>query len=149
MALGDGIVDSDSDGLSDDEERRMGRVLSWGQNTSGQATVPASLTNALAVAAGDSHSLALKTNRTVAAWGQNSYAQCTVPAAATNVLAVAAGGYHSLALRADGAVLAWGRNTYQQCTVPALASNAVALSAGLYHGLWWPTPRSAKCSTAT
>jgi alpha-tubulin suppressor-like RCC1 family protein len=133
MALSDVIVDTDIDGLPDAEELAMGKVIAWGKNTYGQGSVPATASNALAIAAGYTHNLALRTNGTVAAWGQNTYAQCTVPASASNVVTIAAGAYHSLARRADGAVLAWGRNTYNQCTVPALASNAVALTAGMYH----------------
>ncbi len=132
-ALSDGIDDTDGDGLPDAEELGMGRAVAWGKNTYGQGSVPATASNALAIAAGYTHNLAILTNGTVAAWGQNSYAQCTVPASASNVVSIAAGAYHSLARRADGAVLAWGRNTYNQCTVPVLASNAVALTAGMYH----------------
>ncbi len=132
-AFTDVIDDTDGDGLSDDEELGMGKVVAWGQNTYAQGLVPATVSNVIAVAAGYTHNLALRVDGSVAAWGQNTYAQCTVPASASNVVSIAAGAYHSLARRADGTVLAWGRNTYKQCTVPALASNAVALTAGMYH----------------
>jgi hypothetical protein len=118
-ALSDMIDDTDNDGLSDAQELAMGKVIAWGQNTYAQGSVPATASNATAVAAGYTHNLALRTNGMVVAWGQNSYAQCTVPASASNVVSIAAGAYHSLARRADGAVIAWGRNTYNQCTVPA------------------------------
>src|SRR5512146_2706256 len=45
-------------------------VVGWGDNTASQLQVPAGLTNAVEVAAGDSHSLALKTDGSVVAWGQ-------------------------------------------------------------------------------
>lgn len=133
VALSGVIDDADGDGLSDAEELRMGKVIAWGQNTYAQGSVPATASNAIAVAAGYTHNLALRTNGTVVAWGQNTYAQCTVPVSASNAVSIAAGAYHSLAQRADGAVIAWGRNTYNQCAVPASASNAVALTAGMYH----------------
>lgn len=127
--------DSDGDGLSDSAERSLGKAVSWGQNTYGQCTVPASLSNVISVAAGYSHSLALKTNGTIVAWGQTIYGQCTVPASATQVVAVAAGAYHNLALRMSGSVVAWGNNSYGQSAVPASASNVVGLAAGMYHSL--------------
>ena len=71
-----------------------------GNNGSGQTTVPAGLSNVVAIAAGDSHSLALKSDGTVVAWGYNGEGQTTVPAGLSNVVAIAAGGYHSLALLA-------------------------------------------------
>jgi hypothetical protein len=77
-------------------------VAAWGANYSGQTTVPAGLTNVVAIAGGASHSLALRADGTVAAWGYNDYGQTNVPVGLTNVIAVAAGVGHSLALRADG-----------------------------------------------
>jgi hypothetical protein len=127
--------DSDGDGLSDLTELRCGRIMAWGLNTYAQCTVPASLSNVIAVAGGYYHTLALGSNGMPVAWGQNAYGQCTVPVSATNIVSVAAGAYHSLALQKSGSVVAWGQNTSGQCTVPASASNAVALAAGSTHSL--------------
>jgi hypothetical protein len=127
--------DSDGDGLSDSTERSLGKVVAWGQNAYGQCTVPASLSNVIAVVAGASHNLVLRRDGTLVAWGQNTAGQCTVPTSATNIVSFAAGGSHSLALRADGVVVAWGQNANGQCAVPASASNAVALAAGSIHSL--------------
>ena len=52
----------------------------------------------MAVAAGNYHSLALKSDTTVVAWGRNWEGQATVPEGLSNVVAVAAGYWHSLAL---------------------------------------------------
>ncbi|MEI7946967.1 MAG: putative Ig domain-containing protein [bacterium] len=127
--------DSDGDGLSDSAERSLGKVVAWGLNAYGQCTVPASLSNVIAVAGGASHNLALRGDRTLVAWGQNTSGQCTVPVFATNIVSFAAGGSHSLALRSDGVVVAWGLNANGQCAVPASASNAVVLAAGALHSL--------------
>ncbi len=85
------------------------------------------------IAAGFSHNVALKSDRTVVAWGDNYYGQATVPTGLTGVKAIAAGGYHSVALQVDGTVVSWGENGSGQSTVPAGLSGVVAIAAGYYH----------------
>ena len=87
-----------------------GVVVAWGNNSSGQCNIPAGLTNAIAIACGGNHSLAVNSNGTVVAWGDNSFGQTNVPTNLTNVIAVAAGYQHSLALKNNGMVVAWGDN---------------------------------------
>jgi len=53
--------------------------------------VPPAATNIVAVAAGGSHSMALRDNGSVIAWGSNWDGQTNVPPTATNVVAIAAG----------------------------------------------------------
>ena len=77
---------------------RTGTVVAWGDNSSGQATVPGGLTGVVAIAAGGSHSLALKSDGTVVAWGSNGHGQTTVPAGLSHVIAIAAGDEFSLAV---------------------------------------------------
>jgi hypothetical protein len=77
-------------------------VTAWGNNNYGQTTLPPSLSNVVAVAAGDLHSLALLANGTVVAWGYNAYGQTNTPSGLTNVVAIAAGTQHCLALVGDG-----------------------------------------------
>ena len=86
------------------EIRLPGPVFAWGSNDFGQASVPAGLEQAIAVAAGFQHSLALKSNGTVMAWGNNAYGEALVPAGINEVVGIAAGGRNSLAVRSDGAV---------------------------------------------
>ena len=69
------------------------RVISWGSLTN----VPPNLTNAVAITAGQSHSLALRADGTVVAWGDNSFGQTNTPPGLINVVAIAAGGNHNLA----------------------------------------------------
>jgi alpha-tubulin suppressor-like RCC1 family protein len=93
-------------------------VVGWGFNQDGEATgVPnlispyAStgqvmiagqvLSNVVAIAAGFTHSLALKNDGTVVAWGRNVDGEATVPAGVSNVVAISAGFYQSLAIVAD------------------------------------------------
>jgi len=108
-----------------------GAVFAWGNNTSGQlgnGTTTSSSTpvqviglpNAVAIAGGGQHSLALTDSGTVYAWGYNADGELgngtttnsSVPVQVTGlsgVTAIAAGIQHSLAL-AGGLVYAWGAN---------------------------------------
>ncbi|MBI3609808.1 MAG: hypothetical protein HY204_03790 [Nitrospirae bacterium] len=119
-----------------------GTVWAWGSNFSGQlgngdlslsnrsapvqvvdTAATGFLSGIVAVAAGESHSLALKNDGTVWAWGDNSYGQLGDGTTAgqhvtpiqvsvlTNVIAIAAGGRHSIAIKTDGTVWAWGQNS--------------------------------------
>jgi len=123
-----------------------GSLESWGYNNSGQLgdnswsqhQIPKPINTAAdsalfgktvqTIAAGDSHSLALCSDGTVAAWGDNGYGQLGdntgsrryIPTAANTasgsalygktVAAIAAGENYSLALCSDGTVAAWGCN---------------------------------------
>src|SRR3954467_12536307 len=86
------------------------RVRVWSTSVSAPNTPPEDLTNAVQIACGARHPLALKADGTVVSWGQNTYGQTNTPAGLGNVVAVDGGEYHSVALKADGTVVAWGRN---------------------------------------
>lgn len=108
-------------------------VATWGQtNNYGLGIIPLDLTNAVAVAAGNSHSVALKSNGQVVVWGYNYYNQTNVPASATNVIAIAAAQNHTMVLRSNGTVVAWGNGGIN---VPAGLSNVIAIAAGDYHSM--------------
>ena len=109
-------------------------VVAWGENTSGQVTVP-SLANVANIACGTSHSLALLDNGSVLAWGLNSKGQTTIPIAATGVTEIAAGSEHNLARKSDGTLIAWGNNASGQCTIPANINTATKVAAGNNHSL--------------
>jgi hypothetical protein len=105
-------------------------VYAWGDNRYGELNHPGGAV-AVAIAAGDGFSLALKPDGTVVAWGDNADGECTIPAGATGITAIAAGGSHALALRSDGRVVAWGSNSSGESTVPLAAlTGVVAISAG-------------------
>ncbi len=113
--------------------RRDGTVVAWGSGALSMTNVPAAVTNAVAVAAGGRHGLALLSRGAVVAWGWG--AGTNVPASATNVVAVTAGEVHSLALRTDGTVIAWGDNSSRQASVPTGLVNVIAIDAGSTHSL--------------
>jgi hypothetical protein len=113
-------------------------IVAWGFNGSLNTGVliPPGLTSVRAIAAGEMHDLALRSDGTVVAWGDNSYNQLSVPADLTNVVAIAGAEYHSLALKADGTVVSWGYNVWFTGNwVPADLTNVVAIDANGYHNL--------------
>jgi hypothetical protein len=127
-----------------------GTVLGWGYDIFGQLgrgidpsnpnypnieILPAiGVSNIVAIAAGGSHSLALKSDGTLLSWGSDRFGQLgdgtidnynttnspipnPTPApvsVATNIVAIAAGIYHSLALKSDGTLLSWGNDDFGQ-----------------------------------
>jgi alpha-tubulin suppressor-like RCC1 family protein/chitodextrinase len=138
--------------------RQDGTVWSWGNNASGQlgssnqahSNIPIQvkgpgnqgyLTGVIAIAAGETHSMALKADGTVWSWGGNAFGQLgtgttvssLVPiqvarlpignAGAPPIVAIAAGANHSLALTTTGTglpsasrarVYAWGKGSFGQ-----------------------------------
>lgn len=78
------------------------------------------ISTAIAIAAGQRHSVALLSNGTVMSWGSNEEGQLgsgskalksTIPVAAkalTGVTAISAGGEFTLARLSNGTVMAWG-----------------------------------------
>jgi len=115
------------------------------------------LTDATAIAAGDSTAYALRSNGTVWAWGNGSQGQLGIGDTAinrgtpvqvselTDVTAIAAGDGTAYALRSNGTVWAWGNGSQGQLgngfpfnsgvpgQVPAL-NTATTIAAGNYTG---------------
>lgn len=89
---------------------KFGEIRAFGENTNGQCSVPFGLGAYRAIAAGDRHSLAIRSNGQVVAWGSNSDGQRSVPADLGVCVDIAAGAVHSVALKANGLVRAWGAN---------------------------------------
>jgi len=127
-------------------------VVAWGDNLYGQVTGTAAqgtgaprctaaapvtlggvvLSNVTTIAAGNMHTLALKSDGSVVAWGWNIDGETDVPVAAqSGVVTIAGGPGHSVALKSDGSVAAWGSNHSGETDVPAGAQSGVmAIAAG-------------------
>ena len=112
-----------------------GTVVAWGKSDFGQTNMPAGLSTLTAIAAGESYTVALKSDGTVVAWGNDVYGQTDVPAGLSNATAIAAGEYHTVALKSDGTVVAWGNDGYGQRLIPAFLSGVTAIAAGQWHTL--------------
>jgi alpha-tubulin suppressor-like RCC1 family protein len=133
-----------------------GTVLLWNM-FGGLPPPPPNLTNIIAVAAGTTHALALRRDRTVVAWGVHpngvsQYSATNVPAGLIDVVAISAGYGHSLALKSDGTVVGWGGSGG---AVPEGLSNVVEIAAGGGYSLslalkqdgtivTWPTTRESQ-----
>ena len=92
-----------------------------------------------AIAAGDYHSLAVKTDGTVWAWGRNingqlgdaSTTQRLTPVQVTGLTgatAIAGGNNHSAALKSDGSMWAWGDNAVGQLGNGATTASSVPVA---------------------
>jgi alpha-tubulin suppressor-like RCC1 family protein len=150
-----------------------GTVWAWGNNDAGQLGVnngnlntkapvevhgPSNagfLTNVVAIAAGQEHSVALKSDGTVWTWGVNAEAELGNGATGgqvaspvqvvgaggvghlANVVGIAAGGYFTSALKSDGTMVGWGDEQYGELgnsNAPSVSNTPVAPS-GLGGGL--------------
>jgi alpha-tubulin suppressor-like RCC1 family protein len=119
------------------------KVVAWGAgminkpadgNDYGQSIIPITLTNAVFVAAGWRHSLALNADGTLTGWGDDSLGQTDFPVT-SNYMAIACGYLHSLALQSNSTVLAAGNDGFGQTEVPVNLSNVAAIACGFYHSL--------------
>ncbi|MHC4624342.1 MAG: RCC1 domain-containing protein [Planctomycetota bacterium] len=106
-----------------------GEVVSWGV----MKMPDAELSQISKIAAGQAHSVALKSDGGLVGWGLDDYGQAT-PAAGSDFVAVAAGVKHSLALRSDGRIAGWGWDKYGQATPPD-GNDYAAITAGYSHSL--------------
>src|SRR5271157_5460294 len=83
------------------EGRAASNIVGWG----GQCPPPPDgLTNAVCVAGGAYHAVALRADGTVTAWNDLLPGQTNRPPGLTNVVAVGAGFHDSFAVRDDGTV---------------------------------------------
>ena len=68
------------------------------------------------VAAGEGHTVGLRSDGTVVALGDNDYGQCNV-GDWRDIIRVAAGYAHTIGLKSGGSIVAVGNNAYGQCNL--------------------------------
>jgi len=117
--------------------KRDGTVVEFVWTTqSVHSRIVEGLTDAVAIATGPVHNLAIRKDGTVFCWGFNGNAKLNPPAGLSNVVSVAVSGTsfpadgYSLALKSDGQIVAWSRMHSFPVTVPEGLSNVVAMAAG-------------------
>jgi hypothetical protein len=111
------------------------QVIAWGDDSGGQTDVPTDLDDAVAIAGGDYHSVAIRHNGKLVAWGYDDDGQIDVPTNALAFVCAAAGADHNLAITEAGTVVAWGQNDFGQTNVPASVVAALSIAAGDSHSL--------------
>jgi hypothetical protein len=111
------------------------QVEAWGDDSGGQTDVPTNLDDAVAIAGGDYHSIAIRHDGTLVAWGFDDEGQIDVPTNSLPFVSVAAGADHNLAIAEDGSVVAWGLDDSGQTDVPSTGSSTLSVAAGDSHSL--------------
>jgi len=116
-----------------------GMAENWGDNSHGECNRPASLTNALSIAAGAYHSVVVTDSNTIQQWGQLSdgtnFYTLGSPPSGSNFLSVAASRGHDLALTSSGSVTNWGLTNDPANFVPTNLPPIQALACGLLHNV--------------
>jgi alpha-tubulin suppressor-like RCC1 family protein len=131
------------------------KVRAWSGGLEPSAVRRADFLIVGAIAAGDTHSVALEADGTVWAWGANGFGQvgdaswttrlAPVPVL-TGAVAIAAGYTHTLAVKADGTAWAWGAGGFgrlgnggqSNANAPVQVTGltgVVAVAAGQWHSL--------------
>lgn len=152
---------------------KTGLIWGWGGNGAGvigatptpnpdvYTNLPilvAGISNVIAIAAGDNHSVALTSDKRVWTFGDNSfgelgrntgtltYGPSPEPVSGlNNVVAIAGGLGFTLAVTSNGQVCAWGDNTYGELgtnTSAVASNNAPMLVTGISNAVWVSAPRS-------
>jgi alpha-tubulin suppressor-like RCC1 family protein len=107
------------------------KLLGSARRAWSQIPTPAGSSNIISAAAGRSHSLLLRSDRTLIRWGDNTYGQLNLPTVITGAIAVAAGSQNSLVLKDNGTVLASGLPG----SVPPGLPPSIAIACGGSHNL--------------
>ena len=158
-AIGSARVTTAADGYEEiardlEQIQDSGPVWAWGRNNIGMLGIGTAnvsslipmqtlnISDVMAVAGGQYHSLALKSDGTAWSWGEGAYGQlgngspydeyAPVPVSnLSGIIDIACGWNHSLAVTSNGTAWAWGKNTYGQLGIDTY-----------YHGSQIPVPVS-------
>ena len=97
----------------------------------GNYSITASFEADFMVAAGDGHTVGLKSDGTVVAVGQNNYGQCNV-GSWTDIIEIASNNHYTVGLKSDGTVVAVGSNSSGQCNVGSW-TDIIQIATGYQH----------------
>ena len=117
------------------DSARAGSIVAWGSDIDGKVNDTPTGSDFTAIAAGGTHSLALRADGSIASWGLDDYSVVSDTPTGSGFIAIAAGGYHSLALRADGSIVSWGYDVYGEVSDTPTESGFTAIAAGHHHSL--------------
>jgi alpha-tubulin suppressor-like RCC1 family protein len=106
------------------------QVRAWGANASGQTDVPLDLNDALAVAAGRAHSVAMRADGSLVLWGDRSRSQASTLANQGDAVALSARGDNTLYVRSDGSVRQFGAQLLEFPIEGAIAASTAGSSVG-------------------
>jgi alpha-tubulin suppressor-like RCC1 family protein len=113
-----------------------GVTVAYGDNGSGQCSVPADLGLTKSIAAGESNSAAIQNSGVLRVWGLGTWGVNQVPSNVGAAQQVALGANHALALTVNGLVRGWGNfNTYGQSSVPTDLGLCTAVAAASFQSL--------------
>lgn len=130
--------------------QRDGTVVVWEVNDSETPVTQTGIYDAVAIALGYEHLLAITADGQLRTWSRrwglgsvpaSSHGQTEAPAGLSDVVAVAAGGWFSLALKRDGTIVAWGQFRTlghldgEPPDPPAGLTGVTAIAAGESHAL--------------
>lgn len=133
-----------------------GLLAAWRHPAGFELTIPAELTNVVAVSGHQLHTLALRKDGSLVVWGDETVpgVPLGIPPGLSNVVGISSSEAHHLALHGDGSVTAFG--PYLAPTGFKLSvTNAVGVSAGVSYALilrgdgtvtQWPEPESVPSS---
>ena len=128
-ALGASAVSADVGYLDE------GSIVAWGRDNYGLVSDTPGGTDFAAVAAGYTHSLALKTDGLLVSWGSDSNGVVSGTPTGTGFVAVAAGAGHSVAIKADGSLVSWGSNHMGQVSDTPGGTGFTSVARGHWHWL--------------
>ncbi|MEY3266851.1 MAG: hypothetical protein RJA15_1297 [Actinomycetota bacterium] len=115
------------------------RVLAWGDNSAGQATIPESVINAtdiLDVAAGYNCSAALHYDGKITVWGTCSGDESLLnPPTVEGAWMIELGGDFGVVMGGGDGVTVWGANSFEIATIPDSASAGVFVAVGRFHAV--------------
>lgn len=110
--------------------RSDGTIVGWNFGTG-----PDSVSNIVAVAAGNNFGFAVRAEGILTGWFSVNSPFLNPPTGLNHVIAVACGGSHVLALKNDGTVVSWGDGKTASTNVPFNLTNVVGIAAGYAHSL--------------